>query len=114
MIQNQFISIVRTYVPIGVGAVLAWVAIHFGFTVDEKTQTTLVLLVTALLQAGYYLIVRALEAKWPRLGVLLGVPAKPHYPRLVKDDRGATDVAVILLVAVLVIVVILLFHGPIH
>lgn len=34
---------------------------------------------TFLLGLGYYALVRWLEGRWPRLGLLLGVPVRPSY-----------------------------------
>lgn len=71
-------SYVRTAVPILVGALAAWLA-QKGFTVPEELVTATSGLLTALFALAYYAIVRKLEQKWPKLGVLLGVPASPTY-----------------------------------
>ncbi len=75
------ISLIRTWVPIGVGAVAAWLLAH-GLGMDAATQTGLVAGLTGLLAGGYYAIVRALESKFPQLGgILLGHTAKPVYEK---------------------------------
>lgn len=80
-LSDYMLSTVRTLVPIGVAAVLSWLAVRFGFVVDEQTSAGLVILFTALATSGYYALVRALEGWWPWLGVLLGAPTEPIYPR---------------------------------
>lgn len=87
MLQNYLISHARTFAPIAVGAVLAWLAVRFGLEVDGEAQAGLTVLVTGLIQAGYYALARALEQRWPLLGVLLGVPAKPRYPDIAHPSK---------------------------
>lgn len=47
-------------------------------------------LITFGLGTLWYLIVRALEHKWPKFGVLLGVPIKPTYAKLATIDATST------------------------
>lgn len=70
MLNDYFLSIVRTYVPVGV---------HFEVVLDENTSGQLAVAVTALVVAGYYGLVRALETQWPWFGKLLGRQAQPAY-----------------------------------
>lgn len=77
--MNSFIiSQIRTFVPIVVGALVAWL-ITLGIELDAETQTSLVITLTGVIQAVYYFLVRLLEKKWPQVGVLLGVASKPVY-----------------------------------
>lgn len=76
--NNFVISLIRTYVPIGVGAFLSYL-LTFGIDIDAEARTGLVTFLTAVTQGLYYLVARWLEKKWPQLGVLLGIPAKPKY-----------------------------------
>lgn len=73
------ISLIRTAVPAAVGAVLAWLAGEAGVVLDADSSTALTAGVVALTMGAYYAAVRAAEARWPRLGVLLGTPAAPKY-----------------------------------
>lgn len=86
MIHDYLISLIRTGVPAGIGALLAWLASQAGIVLDADSSTALTAGVVALTGAGYYALVRALESRWPRLGVLLGTPAAPTYK---VDDREA-------------------------
>ncbi|MFE6000284.1 hypothetical protein ACFQ6C_26045 [Streptomyces sp. NPDC056454] len=69
----------RTIAPIAVGAVLTFLATRWGIAVDEGTQEYLVLGLSGVLSAAYYVVVLALESRWPRLGILLGSTARPTY-----------------------------------
>lgn len=70
------ISIIRTYVPIIVGGLVAWL-LTLGIELDASTQTSLIIALTGLIQAVYYAGVRALETRYPAVGVLLGVAKSP-------------------------------------
>jgi hypothetical protein len=84
-------SLIRTYVPIGVGLALSWLSIHFsGVHVDPQTSLWLTGVLTALLTAGYYTLVRALEIKFPALSILLGHTAKPVYLPKTKPSSKAS------------------------
>lgn len=76
--SDAFVGLIRTWVPAGVGAALAWL-ITLGVELDPQTETGLITALTALSVAAYYTLVRVLEAKWPAAGVLLGVPKRPTY-----------------------------------
>lgn len=71
-------SLIRTYVPIAVGALLAWLTAQ-GINVDKEAADGLVAFLTAIFSAAYYLAARLLEREWPELGGLLGVAKKPKY-----------------------------------
>lgn len=77
---NYVPSLIRTYVPVGVGAVAAWLAVR-GLNLDAGTQAGATAALTGLITGAYYAGVRALETKYPALGVLLGHRAQPVYPK---------------------------------
>jgi outer membrane biosynthesis protein TonB len=77
--NNYAISLIRTYVPIGVGALASWLLVHFAFNVPTDVQVGVTAALTAGLSGVYYAGVRALEQKYPQLGALLGHTAKPVY-----------------------------------
>lgn len=76
--SNFIASLIRTFVPIGVGGVISWLALE-GVEIDAETQTSLVIGLTGLLQAGYYAAVRVAAIRWPALEVLLGSALQPEY-----------------------------------
>ncbi len=85
MIQNYVIAFVRTYVMLGIAWLVTFAAERGHVVITPHTQASLAALAMALISAGYYLLVRLLEHKWPKAGVLLGVPAKPKYADIGKD-----------------------------
>ena len=82
---NLVASLIRTWVPYGVGAVLAWLA-SLGLNFGAEAEVGLIALLTALLGAAYYAIVRPLEARWPVFGWLLGLPTQPAYAETIDQD----------------------------
>lgn len=80
-IRDLLASLVRTIVPTGVGAVLAWLASRAGIVLDESSSTGLVVGVTGLASAIYYAAVRLAESKWRWAGVLLGWKVPPSYDK---------------------------------
>lgn len=77
--MNNFVtSIIRTYVPIVVGAVVAWLVAH-NINIDPDTQAGAIIALTGMLQAVYYYVVRLLERRYPQMGWLLGQASKPDY-----------------------------------
>jgi hypothetical protein len=73
MLNDTAVSLIRTWVPVAVGAVLAFLA-NKGFNIDLN-QTA----VTGVVIAVYYALARFLEKRYPFLGFLLGVPKEPAY-----------------------------------
>lgn len=68
-------SILRTLVPILVGYFAAWpVATILGLSDDQVTS-----LITAVITALYYLVIRALEQWLPEFGWLIGWASPPRY-----------------------------------
>jgi hypothetical protein len=95
MLSNYSKSAIRTLAPLIagwvislglVGRVLALVGAD-STTAREWTTGALV----AVLGWVYYLVVRALEQRWPQLGVLLGVPAQPTYDGATSTGGSAAD-----------------------
>lgn len=76
--QDIIKSAIRTFVPYIVGLVFAWLA-EKGVHVQPDQVASATALLTFAVGSVYYLVVRLLEHKWPKLGVLLGVPSKPVY-----------------------------------
>lgn len=77
--NNYLVSLIRTYVPIGVGLLLTWVAATTHIVISEHSRAVLVAACVAVLSAAYYALVRLLEKRVPQLGVLLGAIAQPAY-----------------------------------
>lgn len=75
---NTVLSLIRTYVPVGVGALVAWL-VTLGIELSDDARNGLVVFLTGLAIAAYYTIVRLLEKRWPKIGVLLGAAKQPEY-----------------------------------
>lgn len=70
-------SIVRTAVPIVVGAVLGWLTAA-NITLDPEFEATLTVVITSAFTLGYYVIVRLFERfVSPKLGWLIGLAQQP-------------------------------------
>lgn len=70
-------SIVRTVVPIVVGAVVGWL-VSAGIAPDPEFEATLTSVLTAGFSTLYYVVVRILEVHvTPKLGWLLGYAKQP-------------------------------------
>ncbi len=76
--SDFLISLIRTWVPIVIGAVVAWLATK-GVDLDPETQTGLIVGFTGVVIAVYYAIVRVLEDRFPWFGFLLGSKQTPAY-----------------------------------
>jgi len=74
------VSLIRTYVPLAVGVAVAYLARTLGVVLDEDTSAMATSVAVAVVTAVYYAAARALESRWPALGVLLGAPTAPTYP----------------------------------
>ncbi|MET7363256.1 hypothetical protein ABZS76_33130 [Streptomyces sp. NPDC005562] len=81
-------ALVRTVVPMIVGAVLSFLA-TYSVHVDTATEHALNLGLTGVLGATYYVVVYALESRWPALGFLLGSNARPMYAG--KHRKASSD-----------------------
>lgn len=73
-------SLIRTYVPLGVGVLVTWLA-SFGVHIDSTATAALAAGLGAVAAALWYTIVRALERRWPALGALVGSPKAPTYAK---------------------------------
>lgn len=69
-------SIVRTLVPLAVAQIVAFAA-SMGLSVSDDAQDAFAQVIGWLAAALYYLAVRFLEQKWPKLGALLGWAETP-------------------------------------
>ncbi len=78
-LRNYITSLVRTWVPVGVGVALSWLAAKYGIVVDDATKAQGMMFFTAFVTGIYYAAVRWLESKFPKLGWLLGLPVQPGY-----------------------------------
>lgn len=87
MTDDKTPALVRTIVPIVVGALAAWLLQVLGITLPLEPATEAV---TAILAGLYYAAVRWLEDKFPAAGLLLGSARKPEYPTRV-NGGGASD-----------------------
>ena len=70
--------LVRTYVPIAVGAFASWL-LTLGIELDASSQAGLVVGLTGVLQALYYTVVTIVAKKFPWAERLLGSTKKPEY-----------------------------------
>lgn len=83
---NLVTSVIRTIVPLIVGALLSWLAIN-GITVDEVMKANLVIGLTTFLQIAYYLVARFIERRFPQVGgLLLGSAKQPTYTEKPHSD----------------------------
>jgi hypothetical protein len=85
-IGDVAVSIIRTVVPGAIATALAWL-LSRGFDLTAYGNAVNIYLVPAVL-AAYYSLVRAGEARFPWLGVLLGYKRQPVY-----IDPAGTPVA---------------------
>lgn len=77
--NDYLLSLIRTWVPIAVGAVLSWLAVKYGVAVPESISNEVTVALTGVVIGVYYAVVRALEKQWPAFGKLLGAARKPVY-----------------------------------
>lgn len=86
-------SMIRTLVPLAVGWVTALI-VSLGITLPEEAWEGLTATIVVGVAAGYYALVRALERRWPGLGIFLGVATQPVYAGkgITEDEvRAALD-----------------------
>jgi uncharacterized membrane protein (DUF441 family) len=78
--QDYLLSLIRTVVPVGVGAFVAWLA-SLGVDAGATANTGLVIGVTGLVIGAYYALVRAIEPKLPAFlrALLIGAARTPTY-----------------------------------
>jgi hypothetical protein len=71
-------NLIRTYVPVIVGGVIAWLATR-GVKVNPATAAAVIVGMTSVITAAYYTAARVLEERFPSLGaVLLGYRPARH------------------------------------
>jgi len=80
VLNDGVVSLIRTYVPLAVGVAVTYLAQTLGVVLDEDTSATASSAAVAIVTAVYYAAARALESRWPALGVLLGAARAPSYP----------------------------------
>lgn len=83
MLRNYLIGAWRTTVTAGLGWIAAWLAAR-GFELSTQTQLEIVGGTMVVL----YLILAALEKKWPKAGWLLGWGASPEYAKREVQANG--------------------------
>lgn len=81
--SNFITSLIRTYTPIAVGALAAYL-LSLGLELDQDAQLGLITFLTAVLQGAYYLIARILERRFPQFSFLLGSASQPKYVEPIK------------------------------
>lgn len=77
------VSVVRTVSALIVGLILGTAAAK-GLGITEATLTPVVVVVVG---GAYHALIRAIEHKWPKAGLLLGYAKAPTYPD--KKEDGA-------------------------
>lgn len=77
-LDNYIISTIRTVVPTFVGTLIALLT-SYGFEFDDAAIAGVIAFVISLCVGGYYLAVRLLASRFPKLEWLLGAPKKPTY-----------------------------------
>ncbi|MEV0227970.1 hypothetical protein [Nonomuraea sp. NPDC050786] len=78
MFHQWILSLWRTVVPSVVGGVLGWLTLH-GIIIEGLTAEQISMGAVMFGTGIYYGLVRALEQRWPLLGVLLGSTTAPTY-----------------------------------
>lgn len=77
--KDYLTSIVRTIVPVTMGAILTWLAAH-NIVIDGIFQDNLRLLLELVITGAYYALVRGFEHYVsPKFGWLLGIAKAPNY-----------------------------------
>lgn len=88
--NDYFTSLVRTYVPLIVGAVISWLALHgIKPSITAAQMSVLYTTLTAAVTALYYTIVRLFEHYVsPKFGWLLGLAKTPSYTPAVANTTA--------------------------
>ena len=90
MASDYVKSLVRTWVPVAVAAIVT-ALVHAGIPLPAGSRTTLASLIGGVVGAGWYALVRLVEKKHPKLGWLLGTPGAPSYPSRAAVVAAAKD-----------------------
>jgi hypothetical protein len=87
-------NLIRTYIPILVGAVASWLAAR-GIQVPASETAWAVAAMTGVFASAYYTIVRVLEERFPELGAVLllsrpavAASAQPFYDPQADDETS--------------------------
>lgn len=87
-------GLIRTWVPVAIGAALTWVMRIAGIVIDDNTSAGLTFAVGTIVISLYYALFFALEHKYPAIGrwlLALGLTArKPTYPPAVSPSSDGT------------------------
>jgi hypothetical protein len=79
-LNNQVISIIRTFVPVLVGQIMTWFAAKGILDSEGSISSLLITGLTLLFTTSYYAIVRFCEVYLsPRFGWLIGYAKRPVY-----------------------------------
>jgi hypothetical protein len=78
-LRDKLASLVRTGTPYLVGLLLTWLGRKYGVVLDDNTSAQISSGLAVLAGSVYYLLVRLAEAKWQRVGWLLGWNVPPTY-----------------------------------
>lgn len=79
--NDYAVSLIRTWVPILVGGAAVWLGREHGIVIDEDIQAETIVPITGLVIGAYYSVVRWVETKKVKAGVLLGRAATPTYDK---------------------------------
>jgi hypothetical protein len=97
VIGTYVTSLVRTLVPFVVGWLLslplAGPVLDALDVSGDQARGKLAAALTVLLGAAWYALARLIEHRWPKAGVLLGVPTSPVYPTQAPADSAAAIAA---------------------
>ena len=79
-LNNQVISIIRTFVPVLVGQIITWLAAQGILDATGEISALLISLLTLVFTTAYYALARYLETFVSvKFGWLLGYAEKPTY-----------------------------------
>ncbi|MFI6516553.1 hypothetical protein ACIBF1_13425 [Spirillospora sp. NPDC050679] len=83
--DDYVVSLIRTWVPVAIGALVTWLATETGIVLDESTSAPLTVAAVGIVTAVYYALARLVEQRWPAVGrilVALGLAGRrtPVYP----------------------------------
>ena len=72
-------SLIRTYTPVLVGALVTFLSRKWGIIIDEDASADLTLALGGIATLVFYTVVRILEKEIPAVGWLLGLAKQPAY-----------------------------------
>ena len=81
-LNEQVISIIRTFVPVLAGQIMTWAATIGILDANGEVSAALITLLTLVLTTVYYAVVRVLETYVSsKFGWLLGAAKAPSYEK---------------------------------